>query len=80
MTKPLSQYSSRELQQFAQVIGKVATLRKQTAATFDVLVKSKRLDMPHMITANNYHAEARLLEEAAQLLETLAAGKSKAAA
>jgi hypothetical protein len=80
MTKPLAQYTARELQQFAQVIGKAASLRKQTAATFEILLKSKRLDMPHMITANTYQAEARVLEEAAQLFETIAAGKGRAAA
>jgi hypothetical protein len=80
MTKPLSEYSARDLQQFSEVIGKAASERKQTAETFDALLKSKRLAMVHQITAINYQAEAHVLEEAAQLLETLAAGKSKAAA
>lgn len=80
MTKTLSDYSARDLQQFAEVIGKAAYQRKQTAETFDQLLKSKRLAMVHQITALNFQAEAHVLEEAAQLLETIAAGKSKAAA
>ncbi|WP_420411631.1 hypothetical protein [Roseibium sp.] len=80
MTKSLKQYTARDLLRFAEVIGKAASLRKQTAATFETLVKSKRLDMPHMITANTYLAEARVLEEAAQLFETIASAKGRAAA
>ncbi|CTQ67187.1 hypothetical protein [Roseibium alexandrii] len=80
MTKPLSQYSSRELQQFSEVIAKAADLREQSAIALETLVKSGQVSKSQQITAICYRHEAWIMAEAAQIFDSMAATKSKVAA